>query len=297
MTRRLLSVLTLEIYLQGKMKGHRIDGSFEKGNFVSGTYTTITNGTACDIPLRRKPKGHYASLHIFPTDGIVTHSGGMKSLSDLSERVHSNSPKLQSRSKSRTARPLLTLMWGGIGAGKTTAAALFLDKIGKHPDEFAELGVDDLIELLPGYQSAIDSDDAATRQAAYLKYRKEAKALMPEYFASAVSHRRNIYVEWTYEGNLKKYSHGECPSDWACSADTWDSLEDDYDVTLVLIWCPDIDGIVENAAKRDRQIPEETIRKYNLNRAKHFVEGANTLFERKPDKMRAFVIIREQSGS
>eukprot|EP01046_Picozoa_sp_COSAG06_P009750 COSAG06_NODE_515_length_14818_cov_1329.391263_9_plen_549_part_00 len=144
---------------------------------VSGT--TISNGTVCDMTLRQ-------------------------SLSDLAEKVHSSSPTLQSRIISRTSRPLLTLMWGGIGAGKTTAAPLFLDKIGKHPDEFAELGVDDLIELLPGYQSAIDSDDAATRQAAYMQHRKEAKALMPEYLAAAVSCRRNIC---TSSGQNRRNTH------------------------------------------------------------------------------------------
>jgi hypothetical protein len=94
------------------------------------------------------------------------------------------------------------------------------------------------------------------------------------------------YLEWTYQGNLQTFAQEGsitgCPGFLTAGG---------YDVVLVLVSCPDIEGVVRNAAKRERTIPPDTIRKYNTDRTKHFVEALNTLRARRPPpSLRAFVV-------
>ena len=167
------------------------------------------------------------------------------------------------------ARPIMLIVWGGIGAGKSTGTAALLEALGVPDDSFVKVGVDDLVELVPAYRAAVESGDPAKKEAAYMKYRGEAKKLKAPTLAAAIEQRRNIYLEWTYEGNLEKFANGEDAE--------LPFLTASYDVVLLYVACPDVEGILRNAAKRERTIPEDTIRKFNLNRSKHFVEAVNGL--------------------
>lgn len=102
-----------------------------------------------------------------------------------------------------------------------------------------------------------------------MKYRDEAKKLKGPVLAAVFEQKQNIFLEWTYEGNLVKFAKGEDAE--------LPFVVAGYDVVLLYVACPDLEGIVRNAAKRERSIPEDKIRKFNLNRSKYFVEAANGL--------------------
>ena len=188
------------------------------------------------------------------------------------------------------AAPMIVVVWGGIGAGKSTGTAALLEALGVPEDAFVKVGVDDLVELVPAYRAAVESGDPAKKEAAYMKYRGEAKKLKAPTLAAAIEGRRHIFLEWTYGPNLEKFARGEDAELPFSTAG--------YDVVLLYVACPDLEGILRNAAKRERTIPPETIRKYNLNRSKHFVEAANGLHglvaaAAEQSALRAFVMERK----
>jgi hypothetical protein len=188
------------------------------------------------------------------------------------------------------SNPMLVVVWGGIGAGKSIGALQLFEVLGVRDDGFAKVGVDDLVELVPEYRAAVESGDAETKAGAYMKYRDTAKKLKRPTLVTAFEQRRNIYLEWTYEGNLIKFAKGEDAELPFVAAG--------YDVVLLYVACRDLEGILRNAATRERTIPEDTIRKYNQHRSKHFVEAANGLHglaaaAQSRSALRAFVIERK----
>jgi hypothetical protein len=71
----------------------------------------------------------------------------------------------------------------------------------------------------------------------------------------------------------------------------------DYTV-FSFVSCYDVEGILTHAAKRERTIPEATIRKYNVNRSRYFVEAADQLVRRHTsERVRAFVVERGKYAS
>lgn len=100
------------------------------------------------------------------------------------------------------ARPTLMVLFGGIGAGKTTAQSLALEALGKQAEDFVAVGVDDLIELMPEYVDDVESGDAARMKAAYMKHRAVAKAAVDPAITKAVNREYNLVLEWTNEDNL-----------------------------------------------------------------------------------------------
>ena len=185
-------------------------------------------------------------------------------------------------------------MWGGIGAGKSSAADLVFAELGisrAHPP-IAFVGVDDLIELIPEYRAAVDAGGEAKKDA-YMKYRGGAKELRGPVMELAMAQKQNICVEWTQQRNLQKFSRGEDWEDIPSNIVTGRS----YDVVLALVSCKDIEGILQNAAKRERTIPEPTIIKYNRDRTKHFVEAADKLYKRYSSNFRAFVVERKSANA
>ena len=60
--------------------------------------------------------------------------------------------------------------------------------------------------------------------------------------------------------------------------------------------CPDIEGILINAAKRERTIPPDVIRQYNLDRCLHFLTAAQQL-QSQPCNLRLFVVHRENADA
>ena len=190
--------------------------------------------------------------------------------------------------------PTIVVVWGGIGVGKSTGTALLLQALRLPDGAFVKVGVDDLVELIPEYRAAVEAGDPARKEAAYMQYRNEAKKLKAPTLAAAIERKQPIYLEWTYDGNLEKFANGE-------DAELPDSgyiSEAGYDVVLLYVACPDVEGIVRNAAKRERTIPEATVRKWNLNRTKPFVDAANSLQSRlQPSAFRAFVMERPDADS
>ena len=190
-------------------------------------------------------------------------------------------------------RPVLLVVWGGIGAGKSTGAPMLLQELQLADESLVKVGVDDLVELVPDYRAAVESSDPERREASYMQFRDEAKKLKGAVLADAFEQKKPVYLEWTHEGNLLKFAHGE------------DSelpvVEAAYDVVLMYVACDDIDGIVRNAARRQRKIPEDTIRRYNLNRTKHFVNAVNGLHRllaaAERSTLRAFVVQRQDADS
>jgi hypothetical protein len=69
-------------------------------------------------------------------------------------------------------------------------------------------GVDDLVQRVPEYRRAVDAG-GEEKVEAYMKYRDEAKLLLPPIMDLAVAQRQSIVVEWTYEGNLQNFANGE----------------------------------------------------------------------------------------
>ena len=189
------------------------------------------------------------------------------------------------------ARPTVVVSWGGIGAGKSTAAALLFAELPMAQSDCVLVGVDDLVELVPEYRAAVESGDPAQKEAAYMQYRGQGKALKASVIAAAVARRCNLYVEWTFEGNLQDFAAASEKAEVAYEAEG-------YDVVLMLISCHDLAGIQANAAKRERTIPPATIEKFNLDRTKHFVEAVNKIkLERPRCNLRAIVVERKDANA
>ena len=134
------------------------------------------------------------------------------------------------------ARPTVVVSWGGIGAGKSTAAALLFAELPMAQSDCVLVGVDDLVELVPEYRAAVESGDPAQKEAAYMQYRGQGKALKAAVIAAAVARRCNLYVEWTFEGNLQDFAAASEKAEVAYEAEG-------YDVVLMLVSCHDLPGI------------------------------------------------------
>eukprot|EP01050_Picozoa_sp_SAG11_P000587 SAG11_NODE_20_length_25330_cov_18.348143_5_plen_221_part_00 len=104
------------------------------------------------------------------------------------------------------AKPTVVISWGGIGAGKSTAAPLLFEHLHSTQGDYVAAGVDDLIEFVPEYRAAVESGESARKEAAYMQYRNVAKALKVPVIARAVQQRHNLYFEYTFEGNLQEFA-------------------------------------------------------------------------------------------
>ena len=149
----------------------------------------------------------------------------------------------------------MIVLWGGIGAGKSTAMPLLLDALQLADADLVKVGVDDLVELVPEYREAVESGEPARKETAYMEYRGAAKKLKGAVLAAAVEAKQQVFLEWTYEGNLQAFAKGEDAELPFAAAN--------YEVVLTYVACPDLEGILRNAAKRERTIPPDTIRKYH----------------------------------
>ena len=121
--------------------------------------------------------------------------------------------------------------------------------------------------------------------------RDEAKQLRRPILAAAIAQKRHIYVEWTAQQNLQTFQRGE---------DEHLPLEEHgYDVVLVFVSCPDVDGILKQHAGgslHKRMVPPTIIEEYNRDRSVYFVEAVNALHGRGIG-LRAFVAERENCKS
>lgn len=98
---------------------------------------------------------------------------------------------------------MMMVLFGGIGAGKSTAAEAAMRAVGMEAANFVGVGVDDLIEYVPEYVSDVESGDAERIKAAYMKYRDVARAAVEPAITKAVKRKYNLLLEWTNEANLK----------------------------------------------------------------------------------------------
>jgi hypothetical protein len=80
----------------------------------------------------------------------------------------------------------------GIGAGKSTAAQMTFETLGKAHADSVAVGVDDVVEFIPAYREAIESGDPARKNESYLRYRVLAKKIIPEIVAAAVSRQLDL---------------------------------------------------------------------------------------------------------
>eukprot|EP01047_Picozoa_sp_COSAG01_P006663 COSAG01_NODE_245_length_20483_cov_32.975314_3_plen_178_part_00 len=102
-----------------------------------------------------------------------------------------------------SGNPMMMVLFGGIGAGKSTAAEVAMRAVGMEAANFVGVGVDDLIEYVPEYVSDVESGDAERIKAAYMKYRDVARAAVEPAITKAVKNKYNLLLEWTNEANLK----------------------------------------------------------------------------------------------
>lgn len=100
-------------------------------------------------------------------------------------------------------RPTLLVVWGGIGAGKSTATAAVLKELEMDASEFVKVGVDDLIEHVPEFVADTESGDAELMKAAYMKHRDVARSAVDLAITKAVAGKFNLMLEWTNEENLQ----------------------------------------------------------------------------------------------
>ena len=109
--------------------------------------------------------------------------------------------------------------------------------------------------------------------------------MVPGIIAAVVQRKVGLYLEWTARQNLQEFARrgalAGCPTFLA---------DGGYDVVLVLVSCTDIEGILTNAATRERQVPPDLIRQFNQDRSKHFVEAANALAQHPSCNLRVFVV-------
>merc|ERR1711865_1209601 len=120
-------------------------------------------------------------------------------------------------------------------------------------------------------------------KAAYMKHRDVARSAVDLAITKAVAGKFNLMLEWTNKENLQAFASGDDPN---VESDDWitDMEKTGHDVVVVLVHTSDVDGIVANVAQRakdadtdagvhSRHIPEDVVRKFNIDRAKHFVES------------------------
>jgi len=184
--------------------------------------------------------------------------------------------------------PVVVIMWGGIGAGKTTVSPKLMAKLRvKREKTVVDIDVDNLVQRVPAFQAAKGTD---AEQAAYMKYRGDAKKIQKQVALAALEHGFDVYVEWTNEGNLHALSSGQADlfSQAAMEARR-------YLLAVCLVECRDVEGILEatrERAKQDgRHIPEQVIREFNADRAQHWFTALQKL-ERGTLPVRAFAETR-----
>mmetsp|Transcript_15550 Transcript_15550/g.20966 ORF Transcript_15550/g.20966 Transcript_15550/m.20966 type:complete len:268 (+) Transcript_15550:106-909(+) len=187
-------------------------------------------------------------------------------------------------------KPIALVLWGGIAAGKSTASREVFAELGMDRANTVVIDVDQLVQKVPEFRAAVGTDQ---EKAAYMKYRNDAKKIQKQVALAVLEKGLDVYVEWTNEENLHSLSRGE--SDLFKKA----ALEaKGYTLVLCLVECRDVDGILEAAKEREkvdgRHIPEDVIRKYNTDRAKHWFTAVRT-FEEGALPVRAFVETRKSS--
>mmetsp|Transcript_19499 Transcript_19499/g.40608 ORF Transcript_19499/g.40608 Transcript_19499/m.40608 type:complete len:254 (+) Transcript_19499:3-764(+) len=183
--------------------------------------------------------------------------------------------------------PIALVMWGGIGAGKSTASPQVLKALGMDQANTVVVDVDVLVQKVPEFRAAKGTDE---QQAAYMKYRSDAKKIQKQVALAALEKGLDAYVEWTNEENLHALSSGE--SDLFRQA----ALEaKEYLLAVCLVECRDVEGILVAAREREkvdgRHIPEAVIRDFNTNRALHWFTALRRL-EQGSLQLRAFVETR-----
>jgi len=78
-------------------------------------------------------------------------------------------------------RPVLFVLWGGIGAGKSTVAKsslIFGTLIPQAKEDCVHIGVDDLVEFIPEYRAAKESGNEEEKKAAYMQYRDQVGGVL-----------------------------------------------------------------------------------------------------------------------
>mmetsp|Transcript_36542 Transcript_36542/g.54669 ORF Transcript_36542/g.54669 Transcript_36542/m.54669 type:complete len:271 (-) Transcript_36542:238-1050(-) len=192
----------------------------------------------------------------------------------------------------RGRAPIALIMWGGIGAGKTTASPALLAKLGMDRAQTVVIDVDELVQKVPEFQQAKGTEQ---QKAAYMKYRNDAKKIQKQVALTVLQKGLDVYVEWTNEGNLHALGKGE--SDVFQQAAL---VAKKYTVAVCLVECRDVEGILAAVKEREkedgRHIPEGVIREFNTDRALHWFNALLQL-EKRPLQTRAFVQTRKCARS
>jgi predicted nicotinamide N-methyase len=170
-------------------------------------------------------------------------------------------------------KPFAIVMWGGIGAGKSTASTQVFETLGMADvsQSMVDLNVDELVQSVPEFRASIGTDhEEEAYTEAYMLYRKVAKQIQKPLAQASLEQGLDVYVEWTYEGNMHALSKAE--SDVLQR----EALEaKGYIVVLCLVECRDVEGILVATKEREkvdgRHIPEAVIRTYNQDRATHWL--------------------------
>jgi hypothetical protein len=225
--------------------------------------------------------------------GSSEEGGSSSSLTDTEAALRK--ALLENAQPSKSRSPVLIIMWGGICSGKTTASRLVLERLCVNAEALVDVNVDSLVYHIPGVgvvKSTSNESLSETAKAAYMKGRNAAKSLQTPIAHDAMDLGLDIYIEWTNEDNLHDLSN--------CKSELFDSGKlkaKGYVLVICLVECRDIEGMVKAAEVREksdgRHIPECIIRKYNLDRALHFV----TAVQNCTMPLRAFTLTRKRADS
>jgi hypothetical protein len=201
---------------------------------------------------------------------------------------------LDGRKSPSDRQPFAIVMWGGIGAGKSTASTQVFETLGMADasQSMVDLNVDELVQSVPEFRASIGTEH---EKEAYMTYRNAAKQIQKPLAQASLEQGLDVYVEWTNEGNMHALSKAE--SDVLQR----EALEaKGYTVVLCLVECRDVEGILVATKEREkvdgRHIPEAVIRTYNQDRAKHWLTALANWSPQGVD-FRALVETRLEAGS
>jgi adenylylsulfate kinase-like enzyme len=273
-----------DLNIQGaEVSGRDKNAACIQQNQMSGNDATMDSGSGTRIPRkksipRRQSKTRRRTKYLETAEHSISHEQEQLVFTALTKAT-----------QPQGRPPFAVIMWGGIGVGKTTASGKLLGELGVERAQMIDLDVDELVQHIPAFRSAIGTTE---EQTAYMKYREVAKKTQMRLGLQALKQGFDVYIEWTNEQNLYALCHGISEL-FPIAALNLKA----YHLAICLVECRDTEGVLAataiRAMKDKRHIDPAIVREFNNDRALHFIKEVTN--ESAPKHMRTFVETREDA--